>query len=53
MLQAKDRLLKSTGGREDDIAGERIAFLAENSYDYVGTVSLRLNYSLTTLLTVQ
>ncbi|EME48345.1 hypothetical protein DOTSEDRAFT_18891 [Dothistroma septosporum NZE10] len=35
---AKDRLLKETGKTEQDIAGERIAFLIENSYDYVVTL---------------
>ncbi|KAL5358070.1 putative AMP-binding enzyme [Aspergillus floccosus] len=34
VLQAKQRLLDAAGGR-DGISGERIAFLAENSYDYV------------------
>ena len=33
---AKDRLLKETGKSGEDIVGERIAFLIENSYDYVG-----------------
>lgn len=33
---AKDRLLKETGKSEQNIVGERIAFLIENSYDYVG-----------------
>jgi hypothetical protein len=40
VLQAKERLLGSVGGRQDSLSGERVAFLAENSYDYVGTVSL-------------
>jgi hypothetical protein len=40
VLQAKGRLLGSVGGRQDALSGERVAFLAENSYDYVGTVSL-------------
>ena len=34
---AKGRLLKETGKDETSIAGERVAFLIENSYDYVGT----------------
>ncbi|KAF9895227.1 hypothetical protein FE257_000129 [Aspergillus nanangensis] len=38
IVHAKKRLLESTGGREDDIVGERIAFLADNSYDYVVTL---------------
>lgn len=40
VLQAKERLLGSVGGRQNSLSGERVAFLAENSYDYVGTVSL-------------
>ncbi|KAI9376473.1 hypothetical protein BJX61DRAFT_538849 [Aspergillus egyptiacus] len=35
VLSAKDRLLQSSGGRRDGLQGERVAFLAENSYDYV------------------
>lgn len=34
---AKDRLLQATGKKEDGIAGQRVAFLIENGYDYVGT----------------
>ena len=40
---AKERLLQTAG--RDDISGERIAFLVENGYDYVGmqsTLSLPL-----------
>jgi len=33
VVEGKERLLKEGGG---DIDGERIAFLVENSYDYVG-----------------
>ena len=33
---AKERLLQETGKDEKSIAGERVAFLIENSYDYVG-----------------
>jgi malonyl-CoA/methylmalonyl-CoA synthetase len=33
---AKEKLLKETGKDEKSIAGERVAFLIENSYDYVG-----------------
>lgn len=33
---AKDNLLRATGKDEKSIAGERIAFLVENGYDYVG-----------------
>ena len=32
--EAKDKLLKESG--ESSIKGQRIAFLVENSYDYVG-----------------
>lgn len=38
VLQSQDRLRQSGGGRRDGLRGERVAFLAENSYDYVGTV---------------
>lgn len=34
---AKDHLLQATGKKEHGIAGERVAFLIENGYDYVGT----------------
>lgn len=33
---SKDSLLKATGKTEDQLVGERIAFVVENSYDYVG-----------------
>lgn len=35
--RARDLLVKSTGGK--DLNGERIAYLVENSYDYIGTVT--------------
>ncbi|KAL4919081.1 hypothetical protein BDW62DRAFT_179890 [Aspergillus aurantiobrunneus] len=35
VIQAQDRLRQTSGGRRDGLRGERIAFLAENSYDYV------------------
>lgn len=35
---AKERLLSATGKNESNIVGERIAFLVENGYDYVGAV---------------
>ncbi|RAL11910.1 acyl-CoA synthetase [Aspergillus homomorphus CBS 101889] len=38
VVQAKERLAQSGGGRQDGLSGERIAFLAENSYDYVVTL---------------
>lgn len=34
VAEAKDKLLKESG--ESSINGQRIAFLVENSYDYVG-----------------
>jgi hypothetical protein len=34
VAEAKDRLVREAGGRAID--GHRIAFLVENSYDYVG-----------------
>lgn len=34
VLRAKEQLERKT---TDKLAGERVAFLAENSYDYVGT----------------
>lgn len=40
VLRAQQQLRESAGGRENGLSGERIAFLAENSYDYVGTVFL-------------
>ncbi|KAI9925786.1 hypothetical protein ASPWEDRAFT_173870 [Aspergillus wentii DTO 134E9] len=38
VLRAKERLLHNAGGKKDALPGERIAFLAENSYDYVVTL---------------
>ncbi|KAL2823480.1 AMP-binding enzyme [Aspergillus cavernicola] len=35
VLHAQDRLLQASKGRRDGLHGERVAFLAENSYDYV------------------
>ncbi|OJJ00936.1 hypothetical protein ASPVEDRAFT_51979 [Aspergillus versicolor CBS 583.65] len=35
VLQSRDRLRQAGGGRRDGLRGERVAFLAENSYDYV------------------
>ena len=40
VAQAKERLLQTANGKP--LSGERIAFLAENGYDYVGAQS-RLN----------
>ena len=39
VVHAKDKLNNRANG-ESGLAGERIAFLAENSYDYVGIASL-------------
>lgn len=36
VANAKARLLQQTDRDEKSIVGERVAFLAENSYDYVG-----------------
>jgi acyl-CoA synthetase (AMP-forming)/AMP-acid ligase II len=33
---AKQKVLSAIGRKEDELAGERVAFLVENSYDYVG-----------------
>ncbi|KAF2172254.1 hypothetical protein M409DRAFT_63004 [Zasmidium cellare ATCC 36951] len=38
VAKSKDNLLKATGKTEDQLAGERIAFVVENSYDYVVTL---------------
>lgn len=38
VLRAKEDLEYKTGQKDRGLAGERVAFLAENSYDYVGTV---------------
>jgi hypothetical protein len=37
-------LLQETGKDESGIAGERIAFMVENGYDYVGAHSSLGNY---------
>lgn len=36
VVSRKEQLLKETGKDAEAIAGERIAFLVENSYDYAG-----------------
>jgi hypothetical protein len=36
IAQRKAQILADTGKNEQTVAGERIAFLVENSYDYVG-----------------
>ncbi|KAB8236462.1 acyl-CoA synthetase [Aspergillus alliaceus] len=38
VIRAKERLHELVGDQRDGLAGERIAFLAENSYDYVVTL---------------
>jgi len=37
---AKERLLQDTGKNEKEMAGQRVAFLVENGYDYVGAAAL-------------
>ena len=39
VAESKERLLLHTGKDAKSIVGERIAFLIENSYDYVGAQS--------------
>ena len=36
VADARNYLLQATGGK--DVGGQRIAFLVENSYDYVGAI---------------
>jgi acyl-CoA synthetase (AMP-forming)/AMP-acid ligase II len=38
VVAAKDDLEREAANAQGQLAGERVAFLAENSYDYVGTV---------------
>ena len=38
MADQKGKLVQESGGR--DLSGERIAFLVENSYDYVGAQNI-------------
>lgn len=42
VVRARNELERKVGneGGHGQLTGERVAFLAENSYDYVGTVSL-------------
>ena len=40
---AKEHLLKETGKTEDGIAGQRIAFMVENSYDYAGAQQIGID----------
>jgi hypothetical protein len=39
VVHAKNGLMNRVNGKSG-LAGERVAFLVENSYDYVGTASL-------------
>ena len=48
--RAKERLLQETGKDESGIAGERIAFMVENGYDYVGADSSLGNHTNALLL---
>lgn len=36
--------------KKEDLAGERVAFLVENGYDYVGAHTIRCLYSLDVLM---
>jgi acyl-CoA synthetase (AMP-forming)/AMP-acid ligase II len=36
IVAAKQKVLSAIGRKENELAGERVAFLVENSYDYVG-----------------
>lgn len=36
VCRARDQLREAKGGGQKDLDGERVAFLIENSYDYVG-----------------
>ena len=44
---AKERLLLHTKQDENSIVGERVAFLIENSYDYVGALPGMYPFKLT------
>lgn len=41
VARVRDRLLEANGG--NDLDGERVAFLVENSYDYVGKKRLKIS----------
>jgi malonyl-CoA/methylmalonyl-CoA synthetase len=51
--RAKERLLQETGKNESGIAGERIAFMVENGYDYVGAHSSLGNHPNASLFRLQ
>lgn len=36
VARARERLREAAGGKDKSLTGERVAFLIENSYDYVG-----------------
>lgn len=40
IIRSKEQLVRKYGGTPSSLSGQRVAFLAENSYDYVGTVFL-------------
>jgi acyl-CoA synthetase (AMP-forming)/AMP-acid ligase II len=44
VVRARDDLERKAAKAQGSLAGERVAFLAENSYDYVGTVLSILHY---------
>lgn len=48
VCRMRNQLLEAAG--KDDISGERVAFLVENSYDYVGKLRLGQSGTLTPLL---
>ena len=41
--KVRDQMIKAAG-RTDDLNGERVGFMVENSYDYVGTCPHGHNY---------
>jgi acyl-CoA synthetase (AMP-forming)/AMP-acid ligase II len=58
VVRARDDLERKAAKAQGPLAGERVAFLAENSYDYVGTVFLCLdrrlciNWGIVTMLAI-
>lgn len=48
VLEAKEKIAQIAG--KNAVPGERVAFLAENSYDYVGTVLFRIMLCETVLI---
>lgn len=51
VARTRDRLLNEAG--RSDIGGERVAFLVENSYDYVGELKTPPSNSLSSILDKQ